>query len=373
MNFPRLLIDLDRLEQNARHQREIFKAHGVSVVGVNKVFSGLLPPALCLERAGYEVVAESRIRCLQKLSSLKIKKCLLRTPALNEMEDCIRWSDISLHGQYESVQALSVACERMNRKHEVLFMIDMGDLREGLWFEDYEKIRSDLEKIIALPKIALYGLGANFSCFGAIKPTKKNNEQFVAIARRLEKDLQFIIPHLSGGNCTSYSLFEKGELPRDINHLRIGGLHLFGIDYINFKYVDGFHHSQMPIKRVCSPLYKLQAQIIEIGKKPSLPVGESGLNAFLQPKSFIDKGIRKRAILNLGRLDVAYENFWPIDTQVEVLGQSSDHTIIDIEDAKQAYKLGDVVEFELDYTGLLFASQAPSIEKAYIGKYAHEI
>lgn len=371
MDFPRLLIDLDRLEENARHQLGLFKAQGVSLMGVNKVFSGLLNPALCLERAGYSVVAESRIRCLKNLAPLKIKKCLLRTPALNEMNECVLWSDISLHGSIESVRALARACVQLNKYHEVLFMIDMGDLREGLWFEDYPKIKADLEELISLSHISLYGLGANFNCFGAIKPTRKNNEQFVTIARRLEKDLQIKIPFLSGGNCTSYSLFEKGELPEGINHLRIGGLHLFGIDYINFKYVEGFHHSQMPINRVSSPLYKLQAQIIEIGRKPSAPVGESGLNAFLQPKTFVDRGIRNRAILNLGRLDVAYENFWPLDSGIEVLGQSSDHTIIDIEESTREYKLGDVLEFELDYTGLLFASQAPSIEKSYVGIHAN--
>ena len=44
----------------------------------------------------------------------------------------------------------------------------------------------------------------------------------------------------------------------------------------------------------------------------------------------------------------------PVDPGIEVVGASSDHTIIDIEDCKRDIKVGDIVEFEIRYTALLY-------------------
>ncbi|MDI5454499.1 hypothetical protein MJM04_33250, partial [Salmonella enterica subsp. enterica serovar Cerro] len=55
-----------------------------------------------------------------------------------------------------------------------------------------------------------------------------------------------------------------------------------------------------------------------------------------------------------GVLDAfAQESVGIIDDAITILGQTSDHTLVDIEDCRQSLKVGDVVRFELDYTGLL--------------------
>lgn len=77
----------------------------------------------------------------------------------------------------------------------------------------------------------------------------------------------------------------------------------------------------------------------------------------LQSKTFVDRGIRRRALLAFGRQDVPSDNCVPCDDAITILGQTSDHTLVDIEDCRQSLKVGDVVRFELDYTGLLMACQ----------------
>ena len=67
----------------------------------------------------------------------------------------------------------------------------------------------------------------------------------------------------------------------------------------------------------------------------------------------MDRGIRKRALVALGRQDVNLYDIQPLDKQINVLGCSSDHTILDVTDSERDYKLGDIVEFRLDYAGLL--------------------
>lgn len=263
------------------------------------------------------------------------------------------------------MQALSDEAQRQGKTHQVLLMIDMGDLREGIWFAHYEQILSTVKLIEELPGLALYGLGTNFNCYGTVLPTVKNGEDFLAIAARIEADTYTKIKHLSAGNCTSYHLLDKGIWPVGLNHLRIGGLHEFGIEYVDMKYLDAFHHSQKDVGKACSDMYLLHAEIIELNSKPTVPVGELGVDAFLQPKSFTDHGTRKRALLAFGRQDVPAENCVPQDETITVLGQTSDHTLVDIEDSQQQLKVGDIISFELDYTGLLMACQTRGVQRHF--------
>ena len=369
MYKPILTIDLPKLEDNARVEKAELAAQGVEVLAVNKVFDGCVETAKACLDGGIEVIAESRVYNLKKLKdALNCRTCLLRSPVLCEIDDVVRYADISLNSEKVVIEALSEAAVKQGKVHEVILMVDMGDLREGIWFDHYEEIRDMLKLIDALPGVKLYGLGTNFNCYGTVMPTVKNGNDFRELAKKLEAETGIKIPRLSAGNCTSYHLIDKGIWPEGLNHLRIGGLHEYGIEYVDMHYLDQYHHSDKPVGKACSPLYKLKAAIIELNSKPTVPVGELGVDAFLQTKTFEDRGIRKRALLAFGRQDVPSENCVPCDDSITVLGQTSDHTLIDIEDCKQDLKVGDWVEFELDYTGLLAASQTKGVDVEFIKK-----
>ncbi|MDD2715324.1 MAG: alanine/ornithine racemase family PLP-dependent enzyme [Candidatus Wallbacteria bacterium] len=363
MSYPRLLINVRKLEHNVRVMLKEFNAAGITIMGVNKVFNGMPETADAIIRGGIETVAESRVENLKKIRNLKCKKCLLRSPAPSDISATVSYADISIESEEETIKSLSAEAVRQGRTHEVLLMVDMGDLREGIWHEDFPALCRALELILTLPGLKIYGLGTNFNCYGTLLPTYENGMQFVGIARRLEEKFGIRFPHLSGGNCTSHYLLTHGTWPPGINHLRIGGTHQFGIEYVNFRYLEGFHHSDQDVNRTCSDLYLLQAEILELSSKPTKPVGPLGLDAFLKPKTFVDRGIRKRAIMAFGRQDMPFENIWPVDQKMEILGQTSDHTIIDIEDSSVRLKVGDIITFQVDYTALLQACSTPGIEK----------
>jgi len=366
MSYPRLEINLRKLEYNARFEVASLAQHGITVMGVNKVFNGCVETAAALVRGGIEVVAESRVYNLKKLAGLPCLKCLLRSPSLSEIGETISYADISLNSEIPVLQALSREAVRQNRQHWIMLMIDFGDIREGIWFENRREIEAAVQAVLDLPNLSLYSLGTNFNCFGTALPTAENGRLFVELARSLEALFRITIPYLSGGNCTSFHLVDKGIWPEGINNLRIGGLHQYGIEYVNVKYVDGYYHSAMDVERVASNLYILKAEIIELNTKPTVPYGELGVDAFLQKKSFVDRGRRKRALLALGRQDLPSENIWPVDPRIEILGQTSDHTIIDIEDCHRDYRVGDTVAFEIDYTALLAACNSPGVEKVFV-------
>jgi predicted amino acid racemase len=366
MSYPKLEINVRKLEYNARVEVESLKKVGVTVMGVNKVFNGLPETAAAIVKGGIETVAESRVGNLKKIKDVPCRKCLLRSPLLSQIEDTIRYADISLNTEIEVIRALSKEAVKQNKIHEILLMVDMGDIREGIWYENETEIADVINEIKSLPNLEIYGLGTNFNCYGTALPTVKNGTDFYQLAQRLEKKCEVEFKYLSAGNCTSYHLIDKGTWPAGLNHLRIGGLHLHGMEYVSMKYLDEYYHSDMDVNRAVSNLYILKAEIIELNAKPTVPVGELGVDAFLQSKTFEDRGTRKRALLAVGRQDVPSENCWPVDQKISILGQTSDHTLIDIEDCDHQYRVGDIIAFELDYTALLAACNSPGVEKAFV-------
>lgn len=366
MYMPVLEINLRKLEENARTEKALLASSGIDVMAVNKVFDGCVETAQAVFDGGIRVIAESRTYNLKKLRDIGCTTCLLRSPCLSEIEDVVRYADISLNSEPVVLRALSEEARRQGKTHQILLMVDMGDLREGIWFSEYASILETIELITALPCLELYGLGTNFNCYGTVLPTVKNGEDFLALAARLEQDSGVTIRRLSAGNCTSYHLLDKGVWPRGLNHLRIGGLHEFGIEYVDMKYLDEFHHSTKPVDKACSDMYVLEAEIIELNSKPTVPVGELGVDAFLQTKTFTDSGVRKRALLAFGRQDVPSDNCVPCHDGMTILGQTSDHTLVDIECCQLPLQVGDVIRFELDYTGLLMACQTKGVAMRFI-------
>jgi predicted amino acid racemase len=111
--------------------------------------------------------------------------------------------------------------------------------------------------------------------------------------------------------------------------------------------------------------FTLEAEIIELKEKQSVPVGETGVDAFGNRPVYEDRGIIKRAIIAVGRQDVDPDNLHPIDSKVDVLGASSDHLILDVTKSDTPYSVGDTVSFKLSYSSLLRATTSAYVEKAY--------
>jgi len=106
------------------------------------------------------------------------------------------------------------------------------------------------------------------------------------------------------------------------------------------------------------------AEVVEVARKPSVPIGDRGQNAFGETCEFEDRGVRLRAILNLGRQDVVVDGIEPEMKGITVLGGSSDHLILDVEEAEREVKLGDELAFYPSYGALLALATSPYVQKA---------
>lgn len=94
-----------------------------------------------------------------------------------------------------------------------------------------------------------------------------------------------------------------------------------------------------------------------------MPFGNTCQDAFGNTPSFIDRGIRNRAIIALGKQDIQTPGLIP-DPHKVILGASSDHIIFDNE--SENFTVGDEVNFKLNYCGLLEAMTSPFVYKKLI-------
>ena len=51
---------------------------------------------------------------------------------------------------------------------------------------------------------------------------------------------------------------------------------------------------------------------------------------------------------------------------VEVIGASSDHTILEIEDAECELKVGDIVEFDIRYGSGVFLTGSSNVKRVFV-------
>lgn len=360
--YPRLVINLKKLESNLDAVARITKEQGgCSLMIVTKGLCADKEMAMMVAKhPAVDFVADSRVKNIktyaEEVRRNGKKTVLLRIPMHDEAAEAVKYVDLSFNSELSTIRLLNEEAKKAGVRHNILLMIDLGDLREGIFYQNEEQIFSAVEEILGMSNINLYGIGVNLTCYGAIIPKKDNLSLLTAIAEKIEKKFGIKLQMVSGGNSSSIYLIGKGELPEGINNLRLGEAFLLGNDTA--------YETKLP--GTVSDGLVLEAQIVELKEKPSLPIGEVGVDAFGQKPYYEDRGIIKRAIIAIGKQDTDIDSMTPLDEKIDILGGSSDHIILDVTKSGKEYKVGDVVSFTLGYGGMLKTATSPYVEKAYV-------
>jgi ornithine racemase len=351
MKTPFISIDLKKIEHNTRTIVSLCKKYGVSLAGVTKGTLGMPEVAHAMIQGGATWIGESRLDNIERLrkNNIKVPFLLMRSPHKSDIERVISLADISLNSEYEIIEALSNASIKNNIVHKIIIMIDLGDLREGIWPDELIPL---VKEVLHMKGIKIIGLGTNLTDLNGTIPTNANNQQLVELAEEVESKFNIKFEYLSAGNSSSLKLLESGKLPSRINHFRIGEGILLGRETIyREKFPDTYQDA-----------FILSAEIIEKKLKPSVPLGEIGQDAFGNIPSVLDKGTMTRCILNVGRQDINLEGLSPLTSTLEILGATSDHLLIDSTKDKDL-NVGDVISFDLNYSALLAAMTSPFVKK----------
>jgi predicted amino acid racemase len=362
--YPVIEVNLSGFYHNSKLVVDMCKEKGIQVAGVVKGTDSYehsyTEIAQQMLKAGCTMIGDSRMNTIKKMreTGMNAEILLIRVPMLSELADVVEYVDISLNSELENIRKMNSIAVNMGKTHKVILMMDLGDLREGYINED-ELIRDAIFIERELDNIHLYGVGTNLGCYGSIKPDITNLTKLISIAERMENEIGRKLEIISGGATSTLPMVMNGTIPNRINHLRVGeGIanardlqDIWGID------MKGFRRDN----------YRILAQVIEIKDKPSYPIGQIFVDAFGNTPKYEDKGIRKRALVALGKRDIGdIFSVIPIMKGIIVEGGSSDHTILDVTDCEMEIKLGDIIQFEACYEAMIHSTYSSSVVREYI-------
>ena len=365
--YPQLEFDLALLRSNADAVISRCRGMGIRVCGVVKGVDGLPEAARVLRAAGAAELGTSRLEQVAKCRAAGVPGpwLLIRIPGLTELPDVVALCETSLQSEWPTLLALEEECLRQNKTHRVIVMTDLGDLREGFW--DKKELVDVCERVERdLPHVQLAGIGVNLTCYGSTKPTPEKMNELVGLARQVEQRIGRKLEIVSGGATSSFTLVHWGTMPAGVNHLRIGEAILLGKDLQVDWGIRDMDYLRMDA-------LTLRAEVVEVKDKPTYPIGEFAIDAFGRKPAYEDRGIRRRAILALGRADVGeLESLIPREPGLTVIGGSSDHCIVDVEDCPRRLQVGDIVEFSLCYSHMLYATARSDMRIIFKNQSAQE-
>ena len=351
--YPSLIINREKYRHNVDKITALCAQHGITVSAVTKVFCAEQPLIDMLNSSDVAYLADSRVANLQKMQT-HLPKMLLRIPSIHEVDTVVKVADISLNSELKTIIQLNEASKQAGLRHKIVLMMDVGDLREGVFFK--AEIEDMVQAILSLSHIELYGLGTNLTCYGGVIPDQESLGRLGDVIVKLRQTYHLEFELISGGNSSHLYLLHEGQHPAYINHLRVGEAIVLGRETAYGKDMPDLYQD----------VFMLESDLIELKKKPSIPMGKIGMNAFGKTPQFEDYGLMDRGILAIGKQDVDYHELIPEDRDIRLIGSSSDHLIVDLTHVKKPYQVGDVLRFRLTYGSVLSLMTSQYVRKRYV-------
>ena len=203
MYAPVLEIHAGKLQNNAKLLKEQCSNWQIDPIFVTKGVCAYPGVIQAVQAGGINRFADSRMQNIiaAKREIPGLNYLLIRIPALDEVEEVVRWTDCSLQSQIETIRAVSEEALRQGKVHPIILMIDVGDLREGVL--GYGQISEIAAQIRECHGVKLIGLGTNVGCYGSVLPSPENTRVLVDWRDFLNSAYGFQIMTISvGATCS---------------------------------------------------------------------------------------------------------------------------------------------------------------------------
>ncbi|MEL6103956.1 MAG: alanine racemase [Pseudomonadota bacterium] len=316
MTVPRVEIDLGKIQENTRCMVHRLGVRGITVTGVTKAVCGQPDVADAMVNGGVAGLADARITNVVRMRSAGIvcPISMIRAPMVNAMEDVIQCCDASYNTEMDTMLKLASSARQQGTEHDVILMVEMGDLREGIMPETLNDFAS---RVMATLGVDLKGIAANFACLGNLAPTSDDMAMLSRLADQVEGACGHRLDLVSGGGSANLPwALGEGSTGR-VNNLRLGEAILLGIDPVTGRPINGLH----------TDAFSLFAEVIETRLKPSAMPTRS-IAPELGMLNLVPKGVpRTQAILALGQQDIDASGL-TFPSGVTLIGATSDHIVV---------------------------------------------
>jgi len=359
VSTPRIDVDLGRIGQNAQELVRRAAARGVSVTAITKAMRGLPALGRVFLDAGAVALGDSRVEHVERLRADGIGApiVLIRSAMASEVERVVAASGTSCATEVEIIALLSNAAARAARRHGVILMVELGDLREGIMPAD---LADTIARCLALPSIEVRGIGTNLACRNGVVPDDRNLGELSDLATSIEAEFGITLDVVSGGNSSSLEWLRTTESVGRIDNLRLGEAILLGRDPLHRTPIPGLHQDTTTVV----------AEVIESKHKPRRAWGERANSTFAPPADAMatdataadamaaDEDHGWHSLLALGHQDTD-----PLDLTapagLRITGASSDHLVISSE---RRLELGSEVAFRPGYSALVRAMSSHTMQ-----------
>lgn len=361
-----LIIYSERIKKNIKELSSFFKGNNIEWSLVTKVFSGdkTFLKSILTEDVIQNInsIGDSRLTSLRNLRDVNpsLRTIYIKPPAKIYADDVVKYANISLNSSFSTIQCLNDAAKKQDKIHEIIIMVELGELREGIKRSD---ILEFYEKIFELSNIEVIGIGSNLGCMYGVEPTYDKLLQLSLykelISAKFNKELKYI----SGGTSITLPLIKNKTIPKEINHFRIGEAAFFGISPLDNK----------PFINLNTETFEFYSNIIELEKKKIVPDGIINDANIGHTSEYNENDIQEtsfKAILDFGLLDIDQSDLHAVDQDISFVGITSDMLVIDIGNNKNKfnkpkYKVGGKIKFKLTYMGVARLLNSKFIDKIY--------
>ncbi|CUH76713.1 alanine racemase [Tritonibacter multivorans] len=354
MTSPRVEIDLGKIRANARYLIRRLFARGISVTGVTKAVCGHPDIAEAMLDGGVAGLADARIKNVVRMrkAGITCPISMIRAPMVSEMEDVIQYCDASYNTEMDTILKLGAAAKQQSTSHDVILMVEMGDMREGILPEDLTDFAT---RVTATPGVALKGIAANFACMSDLAPMDGDMVRLSRLAAEVERGCGPFVELVSGGGSANLPWALGESSSERVNNLRLGEAILLGTDPVTGHPISGLH----------TDAFALFAEVIETRFKPISLSTRSIAPEVGRLKSVRNNDLRARTILAVGQQDTNASGL-TFPSGVLFIGATSDHTVVDT--AKSTVPVGSEMKMGMTYSALMRAMSAPDVAKVVHGK-----
>ena len=362
-----LIIHKDKIKDNIRQLSSYFKEKGIEWSLITKVFSGDME--FLQEVLSHDVVlnvnsiGDSRLTSLKNLRKVnpEMRTIYIKPPAKIYAKEVVKYANISLNSSYSTILALNEAAKEAKTIHQIIIMIELGELREGI---KRTQIMELYERVFRLDNIEVVGIGSNLGCMYGVEPSYDKLLQLSLykklISLRYHKDLK----QISGGTSITLPMIENSSIPKEINHFRVGEAAFFGISPLD----------NQQFMNLNTDTFEFTANIIELEEKKIVPEGTISEANVGHTAKYNHDDINEtsvKAILDFGMLDVDKENIEAYDQSISFVGITSDMLVVDLgknkdTHGKTKYQVGSKVYFKPNYMAVARLLNSKFISKCYI-------
>lgn len=361
-SYPRLEVNLDILEENARVLLEKCHLWGVVPVVVTKGFLADPVLARAFRDFGFSKFADSNLANLIRLRNLfgpQIVLFLIRLPMLEELDALNAYGIVPFVSHGEVLERLNSIAWKSGRAQPVVLAVEGGDGREGMLFEEVPEVVRLLQR---LPHVSVYGIATTLACLSGVLPDCGTLGRLVQVKEFLRGVLGRDIV-LSVGGTTFLALWEEGHPPRGVDEIRFGEALLFGSDISRKRDISWLKQGA----------FVISAEVVEVRTKEPLKEGAFGYDAFGERPLQNFSGPRKRILVAIGKQDVDESQLYFDDARVTIVGATSNYLVLDVEESAKSYQVGDIVSFRAGYGAVLRAFLSPYVAKVYRGRKMGEV